>query len=150
MPNLYIIRHGDAEVPKGPMPDKDRALTPRGIEDVEHQARLIFKETSPLTVFHSPYVRARQTAEIIHKTAASELHEFPALVPSGQVEKVVDLFLGEDGDILLVSHMPLVAELVSAITGERAPFYPGSCALIEREDIYAPTGRLQWMKHPPY
>ena len=65
--NLYFIRHGESEAnTRHVISNRESAfhLTPRGIQQAEELAEN-FKGTPVATIFSSPVLRARQTAEIL-------------------------------------------------------------------------------------
>src|SRR3954462_13602615 len=110
---LWLLRHGDAE-PHGSRPDFDRELTEKG----EDQARAAGAALAALglefaTVYTSPRVRARATAEL----ACSSLDAEPEMVDSlsGGFEREDALGLlagaGADAAVLLVGHEPDFSQL---------------------------------------
>lgn len=117
--NLYIMRHGMAE-PYGARPDESRLLVPEG----EAQARGVanqWLQTSPALdcIVVSPYMRAQQTATIVKDILGftDELQTNSMVIPEGdvlQVAQYLDPFASQN--VLLVSHMPLVANLLGYLT----------------------------------
>lgn len=148
---LYLVRHGEAE---GQVTtDAARALTARGREDVARLwLWLAAQGVKPQRLLHSPYVRARQTAEIIaERFPGVARQELDLITPDGDPEVVLD-WLQEQGAAdswALVSHMPLVDLLCGCLTdGARYPFAVGSTACLEVE-VLAPGGaRLIWLRSP--
>ncbi len=149
MPDLYLLRHGEAEPGDFGKPDHLRALTAKGRSDVRAQAKLLSSAGAPIgQIFHSPYVRAQETAGLVHEVVGSRLVPLPALEPGGKVELVIEALLGIDAAVLLVSHLPLVADLAETLLGERTSFFPGTCLGIYRENAFALKGVSQWLVHP--
>ena len=69
----------------------------------------------------SPLVRAQETASLV---AACYSHEIQrdtcvSLSPNGISDQVIAEFDEGVGSVLLVTHMPLIADLVSALSGKR-------------------------------
>lgn len=66
--NIYLFRHGDAEYASKDVKDFDRKLTNYGVAEIKlaikYWKNLIFKIEYLVT---SPYLRAFQSAEIIHR-----------------------------------------------------------------------------------
>src|SRR5437867_3260976 len=78
---IYFLRHGKAVEPGSPGAPDDfsRALTARGIEEMEAEAEaLVQLGLLPDLILTSPLVRARQTAAI----AAERLHLKKQLIES--------------------------------------------------------------------
>ena len=148
---LYIVRHGEAE---GQLTtDQARALTPRGREDVEQLwEALAQRGVRPSRLISSPYVRARQTADIIAARFPQVARaEMDSITPDGEPEQVIDelLSLGAGDGWTLVSHMPFVDLLCSSlVAGQRCSFPVGSVACVELEVLAAGGGRLLWLRSP--
>jgi len=124
---LVIMRHGQAE-PAAPS-DAQRELTDKGRHDVVDVAKRLLPildgqlspEVSP-SIFHSPFVRTTQTAELLYKTLVGD-ERFTSLVSpvaqgdllgSNSVEGVVSWAeTRSDPTVILVSHQPLVSALVA-------------------------------------
>jgi len=122
MVNLVIMRHGEAE----PMSaeDQQRQLTVRAQHDVSQMALWLQHHYAAFDwIWASPYLRTRQTAELMLAKQApfSQLEIIPELVPEGDAalfKSYFDARLAEkpDARVLIVSHMPLVSFLVEAFT----------------------------------
>jgi len=152
MPAIYILRHGEAEPSAPGGSDQARKLTRRGAADIESLALETFASGhEPLgIVFHSPYRRAVETAEILSRPLANIVLETTAvLAPSGGPEAALNFLAGQDKDVALVSHMPLTAELALALTGRRLPFFPGTCVKVSRATPFELNAAFSWVRHPP-
>lgn len=130
MVNLVIMRHGEAE----PLStnDSQRQLTTRGQHDVNQMALWLQRHYAAFDwIWTSPYLRTRQTAELMLAKQApfSQLEVIPELVPDGDAglfKAYFDARVSDkpDARVLLVSHMPLVSFLVEAFTKpELAPVF---------------------------
>jgi phosphohistidine phosphatase len=151
--NIYILRHGQAEPQK--TIDEARELTEKGRLDT---ARVINRRLADLhavtQIWASPLVRAQQTA---HITA----HYFPTLnvmtsdliIPDANPYGVMEWlqsFERINQSILLVSHQPLVGELVNKLCGKPAGFYSmgtSSLAAIRASVVATGMGELMWLDH---
>ena len=74
--NLYILRHGPAVERDAPgySRDQDRPLTPEGRQRIEGITRaMTVLKVNPDAIFSSPFLRARQTAEIVAAALAPRL-----------------------------------------------------------------------------
>ncbi len=136
---LYIMRHGQAEM-YAPS-DAERPLSDYGREEVRRSAQSL-KGISFDGIISSPYLRARQTAEIVASVVG--VHELtiddrftpddgPATALSG---------LPEQGCWLLVSHMPLVSRLTGLLVDGSEAAGPGfvTAMVAELETDYPASG----------
>lgn len=147
---LWVLRHGEAQ-PHAAR-DADRALTEHGREQVLHSAaHLIGQPLAAIIV--SPYVRAQQTAELVRATLAFEpqLLTVPWLTPDSSPLRVLEK-LEMDGDVLLVSHQPLVGSLIGLLQHGhlRSPVGMNTASLAELEGEWPLAGSmtLRSLHHP--
>ncbi|HEX8592088.1 MAG TPA: phosphohistidine phosphatase SixA [Pseudomonas sp.] len=142
---IWILRHGEAQAKA--RSDADRELTPHGRDQVLQSAANLMGK--PLQrILASPYVRARQTAELVRQ--ALGLTEPVVIVPwltpdsdPGQVLGQLDVYVGDD--VLLVSHQPLVGALIGlAVHGTIAQPQPmGTASLAELSGDYPLAGAME-------
>jgi phosphohistidine phosphatase len=125
--NLFILRHGLAVEPGSARfaNDADRPLTPKGERKVRKIAQAMRAMKLSFTIIlSSPYVRARQTAEIVAGVLKmpKRLRFTELLTPSGSVADLVDLLNDHKPrveDVLLVGHEPHLSEMISLlVSGE--------------------------------
>ena len=149
---IWILRHGQAE---GLAPsDELRALTDEGREEVQVMAAQLAGQSLD-AVLASPYLRAQQTAQIVQQQI--QLRRGVAtvawLTPDDDPRRVLD-FLAEraEQNLLLVSHQPLVSQLISLLVeGNRAGHYPmptAGLACIELDFPAAGLGQLRLLTSP--
>lgn len=111
---LFIMRHAQASF-NAPS-DRERPITEKGIEQTK---RLISENKSSLAdvnlIWSSELLRARQTAELVSECLNLNSTQKDFLSPDDDVRQVVHELKKLDDDIclLIVSHQPLVGELVS-------------------------------------
>jgi phosphohistidine phosphatase len=118
---VYLLRHGQAES-TSPTGDSGRRLTSFGRE----QAAAVGRGLAGLgvqvdVIWHSPFVRAVETAELVSDAlGCRNLVEQPGVVPGGDPGAEAEHVL-HDGTrrLLIVSHLPFLPGLVSALL--RAP-----------------------------
>jgi phosphohistidine phosphatase len=120
---LYLMRHGPAVEPDTPgfRNDADRALTAKGRRQVRKVARAMAELELDLDlILSSPYVRARQTAEIVAATLKRKKHlkYSNALAVGGdaalllrQLERMKPM----PKSLLLVGHEPYLSQLMSVL-----------------------------------
>jgi phosphohistidine phosphatase len=160
--NLFILRHGIAVEPGTPgyENDADRPLIPKGERRLRSAAAAMKKlELSFDLILSSPFVRARQTAEIV----ASELklkkrvEFFDGLVPGGNPKALIHA-LNElkpaPENILLVGHEPYLSQLISLLASGHADAAAvemkkgGLCKLEVGELRLGQCARLAWLLTP--
>ncbi|ARN76116.1 phosphohistidine phosphatase SixA [Oceanicoccus sagamiensis] len=152
--NIVILRHGEAEIYADS--DAQRNLTDYGREQAQAAGvclkalALDFKQ-----VWVSPYIRAQQTADGV----LSALGDIPretvdALIPESSPINLVDtLSTYSGGDLLIVSHQPLVSALVGLLENadhrSGPPMSPASMAMLTADTLLAGCCQLQWLRHAP-
>lgn len=108
---LYLMRHADANPKKKGQKDSERALTPKGKQQAKEAAKKIKESgTIPELIFSSPYLRARQTAEIAAKELGmgTAVYEEPPLACGCRINQLRQIISAhqEAGAILCVGHAP--------------------------------------------
>jgi phosphohistidine phosphatase len=159
--DLYILRHGIAVEPGTPgyEKDADRPLTPEGERKLRQIAEAIQAlELSFDLILSSPYLRARQTAEIVAATlgARKRLELSAALTPSGSIKKLVELLKRREPSpesVLLVGHEPYLSELISLLLSGKESFAVvmkkgGLCKLTTESLKPGRCATLQWLLTP--
>ncbi len=147
---LWILRHGEAEAHA--RTDAERNLTERGRAEVLRSAAHLIGQ--PLNaIIASPYVRAQQTARLVREALGfvSDIRTVPWLTPEGSPEQVLAHLEAED-NVLLVSHQPLVGNLISFLqhghSRQPQPMYTASLAQLEGEFALAGLMSLVSVKNP--
>lgn len=121
--NLYFLRHGiAAEHDSKQFPDDTkRPLTPEGRKKLRRSANgLLALGLGFDLIFTSPYVRARQTADIVAEVfkAKAELHVTPHLAHAGDTHALVTALNGvckPDDNVLLVGHEPDMSQFIALL-----------------------------------
>ncbi len=159
--NVYLLRHGIA-VERGSLgyaDDAERPLTDEGWTKMQRIARAIeAMELEFDRILSSPYLRARQTAEVIvNRLGAQRRLDFSDnLTPEGNPNALireVTLFRPPARNVLLVGHEPylsgLAAFLLSGKTGLAMNFKKGGLARLSVERLTAgPCATLEWLLTP--
>jgi phosphohistidine phosphatase len=159
--NLYILRHGIAVEPGTPgyAKDADRPLLPEGERKLGQIAEAM--EALGLTfelILSSPYLRARQTAEIVAEALAArkKLEFSDSLAPGGSTRKLVE-FLNRlrppPESVLLVGHEPYLSGLVSLlVAGNQGCSVVikkgGLCKLATDSLTHGRCAALEWLLTP--
>jgi phosphohistidine phosphatase len=159
--NLYVMRHGLAAEPDSAQysRDSDRPLTPKG-------ERKLWKITSALEeleisfdwILSSPYLRARQTAEIVAEGLGllKKLQITETLTPAGSAKKLIETIHQREtapDDVLVVGHEPYLSELISLlVSGERpiaVTMKKGSLCKLTTELLeFGQCASLEWLLTP--
>lgn len=150
---LFVLRHGRAE--NRAASDFDRALTDSGRADL---TRVLTGSREALAgvdqVWVSPLLRAQQSAAIAVQVLGGSppMETTEALVPEADLNKLYRRLQGFTGEaLLLVSHQPLVGELVNDLCGAEPGLHPmgtASLAALELELVASGLAELLWLRHP--
>jgi phosphohistidine phosphatase len=159
--NLYLLRHGLAEDlgTDGLTKDSERPLTAKGEEKLRKIAAGM--EALELTfdvILSSPYLRARQTAEIIVEAlhARKKIEFSEALTPGGIAKKLIELLNRvnpEPQNVLLVGHEPHLSDLISLLVSGKPGCgvimkKGGLCKLTAESLRHGRCADLQWLLTP--
>lgn len=116
---LAIIRHGQAQ----PVAESDaaRSLTDQGQYETRQLAMWLAgciqaQDFSPDRLIASPYVRAQQTAAILAEYTGLVIEADDKITPAGNAAQCSTHWLNQTGDMILVSHLPMVGRLTSLLT----------------------------------
>lgn len=147
---LWVLRHGEAE--SHAPSDAQRNLTERGREEVLHSAAHLIGQ--PISaIIASPYARAQQTAQLVREALGfvPEIRTVPWLTPDGNPLQVLEK-LDTDDSVLLVSHQPLVGNLISFLQHghqrQPQPMHTASLAELEGDFPLAGLMSLNSVKNP--
>jgi phosphohistidine phosphatase len=113
------MRHGEAgESARG---DQHRALTSHGQAQAQASARgLLHLGVRPSALWHSPYLRAQQTATIVGEAIGVSLHEDDRFVPDADPDVAARALLsGSRGTLLVVAHLPILPGVAFALGAGR-------------------------------
>jgi phosphohistidine phosphatase len=134
---LYLVRHADAI---DMADDAARPLSPKGRAQMAALARFLAPSHAfqPTAIWHSPLVRARETAELLQHglKLTAPLSEHRELVSEADPETVVHKLVGVRGCIALVGHEPHLSSLATLlVTGSahRTAFIVQKAAIIALE-----------------
>ena len=152
---LYIARHawaGEYGDPRWP-DDSLRELTPDGIERYTRVVKaLAARGFNPERIATSPYVRCRQTAEIIatYVPGKPAIVELKSLEPGADLEALLEWSRAQDSaELLWCGHSPDVEYLTAELIGDTAAhirFAKGAVAALDFDsDITPREGQLRWL-----
>jgi phosphohistidine phosphatase len=156
--DLYTLRHAIAEdrseLPGSP--DSERRLTRDGERKMRRAAAgMKAAEMEFDLILSSPYIRAKQTADILADVL--KLHKVleisPELTPGGNPRKLIDTLNGtyvRRESVVLVGHEPYLSSLVSLLlsgdTGLAINLKKGALCKLETDRLkYGRCATLQWL-----
>lgn len=144
--NLYLIRHGDAEM-LAPS-DIARNLTELGQNQIKSAAQFIPDQIDWLYV--SPYIRTQQSAKIICECKnwpLSKIKVYKGITPESSVKDALSWLETLEGNGLIVTHNPFVSSLTCALSGQtHLSFNTANVAFLSAEIFSQNTCTLNWIK----
>ncbi len=137
---IIIMRHGQAST--FAQSDAQRPLTAEGLAKALQQGQLLHQQGEIHKVLVSPYLRAQETFKQVNQAFGQQLTDkmetWSALTPYGEAKLVADylhVLYQENPNqrVLIISHIPMVNDLVQEFTHNLAyfSFYPASFAYLE-------------------
>ena len=159
--DLYLIRHADAHAlgERGITNDEERPLSEKGEAQAKAAARAFQKKGIVLDkLFTSPLLRARQTAEKLHKVWLQPnlvIETCDSLAPGGRPRKLSKFLLKSEGTKFgLVGHMPDLADYAAWLLGYKKAqidLAKAGALLIQCGDMPGKgLGALQWLVTPEW
>ncbi len=149
---LFLVRHGQAVADPD---DVRRALSARGTETTRRVAGFLRTSgalASVQAVWHSPLVRARQTAELMHRELGLDalLIETAGLRPEDDPVAVADRLERVDQVVMIVGHEPQLGALATLLVrGKQSPIgfsvKKGAVIALEKSGgRHKKSGRARW------
>jgi phosphohistidine phosphatase len=159
--NLYLLRHGIAVDPSAPdfAKDAERPLTPKGRRRLLQIAKAMgVLKIAPDVILSSPYVRAKQTAEIVAKLLKrrKKLKFTDELTPGGNPKALIQQLnelRPKPKNILIIGHEPYLSKLIALLTAGNTnmeiDLKKGSLCKLETESLrYARCATLVCLLAP--
>ncbi len=112
---LYLVRHGETT---SELDDPARPLSAKGKTEIQSVASFLDKIKLPCSqIYSSDKTRAQQTSEILSHALTPQENPIvmPALNPDSRVENILSELGDSDEDIMLVSHLPVLPELLNQL-----------------------------------
>ncbi|TVZ39525.1 phosphohistidine phosphatase SixA [Alteromonadaceae bacterium 2753L.S.0a.02] len=151
---LFILRHGEAEFSL--TSDFDRELTSQGRTQVTAITLEAAQELRQVEhIYVSPLVRAQQTAVLVKsqigdRPTSTVSWLTPDTATPSAISELAEIPCDQANAVLLVSHLPFVADFVDGLCGNpigTSRFATASMALLETDIIAAGCADVIWMKH---
>ncbi len=116
---LFFLRHGIAEDRRSGGSDDQRALTDEGRKQLALVGRAMQRlAIRPMTLYTSPLLRTKQTAEIVGSITGGQLTLTPELAPGCTFDQIQPLLRQATGDqMLLVGHAPDMGSMAATLIG---------------------------------
>ena len=158
--NLYLLRHGLAAelTTAGLTKDSERPLTPKGRRKLRKiAAGMKALELKFDVILCSPYVRARETAEIVAAAmrARKKIEFTAALTPGGSHSELIKQINHSPDfqEVLLVGHEPHLSEFISLLVSGKSGLSVvmkkgGLCKLTIESLSCGRCAALEWLLTP--
>jgi len=153
--NLYIIRHAIAVEEDSSGDDSQRSLTDKGRKKMRQIAkglRILGVEFD--MILSSPYVRARETAEVLNdvfknkKQIAFSEHLVPMGDPTALIAEIKEKY--SVNDLAIVGHQPLLTNFISLLAAKGThvdvELKKGGVRRLSTDDMHFAT--IQWLFTP--
>jgi phosphohistidine phosphatase len=158
---IYLIRHGIAYEPGATQNgnDVERPLTNKGREKIHQVARALRAlNVNPDVIISSPYVRARQTADIVAralKYKKDRLKYSETLHPVGQPEAIISEIIAKYmvEELVLVGHKPCLCMFISTLAAGDLDLaidmkYGSVCCLSADDFRMKRRATIEWLVTP--
>lgn len=146
MKYIILFRHAKAHSIKDYKHDSDRELTEKGKESLINSSKTLtklFHSFESIEFVSSPFVRAKQTAEMLAKFVDKEVEKTFSSIANGDYERFVkDIRKTQSEALVVVGHQPYLSEFAYQIANASIPFEQASCACIE---LSSKGNKLIWM-----
>lgn len=143
---VYLVRHAKAEPATGATADAARRLTVEGRRRFHLLLGALGGRLAVHRIVTSPFVRARQTAQLLASATGASIAEDDRLA-SGASEgpELLAMVREAKADTALVGHNPEIAEAVARAAGKDLEVKPGAVAAL---DVDGRDVRLAWLEAP--
>jgi phosphohistidine phosphatase len=152
---IYILRHGEAEMRESGRADSDRKLTAAGKRDLKAVLKVARKlGVAPQVIFTSPLRRAQETAAVASQALGSKhVVETKSLVPDASPELVWKEIGAQHkvDSILIAGHSPHLGSLMALLLEAAVMVDLKKGALVRittQSRLGPPRGVLKWMITP--
>lgn len=158
MKKLYILRHAKSSWDNPILADFERPLNERGLKTADFMGKFISKnDFLPDLILSSPATRARETANIIKKTAELQAEiKFEENIYEASPQmllKILSEIKENFQNVMLVGHNPGLEGLIKTLTGELQSMPTAGLAVVEVntekwKEIKPESGILQNLVRP--
>ena len=155
---LYLLRHAKSSWKDVDLADFDRPLSSRGRRASESIGQFLkSKEIAFDLVVSSPAVRARQTIELVLRTAKMRpelrFDERIYEATSARLLEVISQIENEYKSVLMVGHNPGMQEILLLLTGQNEEYPTAALTKIAFKnlkwtEVGNKKGSLEWIVRP--
>jgi phosphohistidine phosphatase len=151
--DIYLIRHGDTVAPANRQDNPQRPLTAEGVAKLKRQAKTLAQWKLPIdTLVSSPFVRARQTADIVAEALHLPVIEDALLTRTQFGLEQLDQLIAkypQAKHLMLAGHEPDFSKIMSAVIGGGSlQIDHGGIGRIALKTLHPPSGTLLWLLTP--
>jgi len=158
---IYLVRHGIAYEPGSPgyEDDTQRPLTDKGREKINKVAHVLKRlSLKPDVILSSPYLRARQTAEILAKELKYKKDKIqfsesllPTTKPESVIAEIIEKYNVEE--LVLIGHEPNLGLLISTLAAGDPDLainvrYGSVCCLSADDFRIERRATIEWLLTP--
>lgn len=150
---LVLVRHASPDY-SAEVADLERPLTRAGlrsITDAMPRELSLLGKPEHLSVWTSPAVRARQTAEVVARALdypTSKIDVHPELYAQDE-NAFRQALKSADGCVVAVGHVPFIENVFATLSGCRMKVQKGSAMCFSFEDDTLEHARLEWYVQGP-
>lgn len=114
--SLYLVRHAHAS---DSQPDSERPLSPKGRNQIERISKALQEKglIEPSLIWHSPYLRAVETANLLHEGLGLSVpfETIAGLTPFDNPSAVAERIDPSESSVMVVGHEPNLSTLASIL-----------------------------------
>jgi len=138
MKTLYLVRHAKADSNDDKLPDFERPLTKRGIENANEMAgRFLNKNPIPELIISSPAMRALTTAQIFAKKFEinnTQIEKDPEIYESevSDLLRIINSQTEQINSLMIFGHNPTFFDLVNYLNPTSVHDFP-TCSIAKLE-----------------
>lgn len=150
---LVLVRHGDAEA-RGPQGDISRRLTKDGLTRLKAAYPAAFaqiKGEDDLVLWSSPATRALETAGVVADSlglSRDDIEEHQCLYEQDSLAFRDELDEATANTVVAVGHVPFMARMASALTGEEQSFPKGTVLALDVSNVESEPAKVLWSVVP--
>tara|TARA_B100000963_G_C22426145_1_gene579961 strand:- start:200 stop:682 length:483 start_codon:yes stop_codon:yes gene_type:complete len=134
---LYLVRHAHAA---DFQPDSKRPLSAKGKKQIERISSALQGKglIEPSVIWHSPYLRAIETATLLHEGLGLSvgLETVDGITPFDDPSKIAERIDSSTEDIMVVGHEPKLSSLTSLLLSGSQSF---QCMIFPKTSILSLT-----------
>lgn len=158
MKTLFIMRHAKSSWDDSSQSDFERPLNGRGLKTAPFMGEVMLKNNfTPETIVSSPAMRAKQTVELVKKSATFDAEiRFDERIYEASPQRLLEVISDFENDFdsaMIVGHNPGFESLIRVLTGKIEPMPTAALAIVDLKidlwrEIGFETGSLRKIIRP--